>query len=348
MSYGKTFTRGGQVTLHNLRMFRQVATVTVVVALLVSILFFGAKTYSDTTIHQRHVLLSYVWADLKLAWNFKDKSKEVQDFQYPNGRWGKVKSLDIKNNPYVNQQVTRFEQQVIKTALHSLILFFAVFFLIGGFWIWRGNAKKAKEILSGTQLVDSKTLRKIIEKRRIASDFRLAGLPLTKDFEVNHLCISGTTGSGKTNCLNELLVQIRAKHQKAVIVDTTGDYVARYFRPGKDKLLNPFDKRSEPWALWGECQSSNHFDDMAASMIPVTGHDPFWSHAARMLFSVTALQMSERNTHSTKTFLDMLVSEPLSKIRPFYEGTEAAALVDPASDKQQHPCGLTWQPLHDP
>ncbi|KJV77194.1 conjugal transfer protein TraD [Orientia tsutsugamushi] len=57
-----------------------------------------------------------------------------------------------------------------------------------------------------------------------------------------HILITGTTGTGKTNMLNELLPQIRLHKDRAIIVDTTGAFTDRFFDSKCDKLLNPFEK----------------------------------------------------------------------------------------------------------
>lgn len=274
MSYGKTFTRGGQVTLHNLRMFRQVANVTLVIAILVSVFFFGLKTYLDTTVYQRNVLLSYVWATIKLELTI-NKGKPTQDFQQPNGQWITIKSLDIKNHPSIKRQVDQFERKVIQNGLNSGWLFLTTIFLIGCFWVRRGNAKKEKEILSGTEVVDAEILAKIIKNQGNASDYTLAGVPLIKNKELQHILVAGTTGAGKTNCFHELLQQIRSKNQRAIVVDVTGDYIEKYYRPGKDKILNPLDERSEPWNIWGECPEPFHLDNLSAALFPNKQKSPF-------------------------------------------------------------------------
>ncbi|KJV70880.1 type II/IV secretion system family protein, partial [Orientia tsutsugamushi str. UT76] len=67
-------------------------------------------------------------------------------------------------------------------------------------------------------------------------------LPLVKNSERLHILITGTTGTGKTNMLNELLPQIRLHKDRAIIVDTTGAFTDRFFDPKCDKLLNPLKK----------------------------------------------------------------------------------------------------------
>lgn len=49
----KTFTRGGQVTMHNVSMIRQVLSVTLIATLIVGILGFGIKSWFDYTPYER-------------------------------------------------------------------------------------------------------------------------------------------------------------------------------------------------------------------------------------------------------------------------------------------------------
>ncbi|KJV69704.1 type II/IV secretion system family protein [Orientia tsutsugamushi str. TA763] len=82
---------------------------------------------------------------------------------------------------------------------------------------------------------------------------RFGGLPLVKNSERLHILITGTTGTGKTNMLNELLPQIRLHKDRAIIVDTTGAFTDRFFDHKYDKLLNPLEKNSEQWLPWNDC-----------------------------------------------------------------------------------------------
>ncbi|KJV77334.1 type II/IV secretion system family protein [Orientia tsutsugamushi str. UT76] len=72
-------------------------------------------------------------------------------------------------------------------------------------------------------------LAKMLKSAKKASKICFAGLPLVKNSERLHILITGTTGTGKTNMLNELLPQIRLHKDRAIIVDTTGAFTDRFF-----------------------------------------------------------------------------------------------------------------------
>jgi type IV conjugative transfer system coupling protein TraD len=216
---------------------------------------------------------------------------------------------------------------------YTLWVMLGSFGLFIGFWVWRGHARQAKEILSGTEVVKPNTLKNLIFKNNEASDYHLAGVPLIKNKEQQHLFIIGTTGSGKTNCIHELLYQIRIKKQRAIVVDVTGGFLERYYRPEVDKILNPLDPRSEEWDIWVDCPRNFHLEALAAAFLPLKNQEDFWMNSARTLFVSTAQILQELQSNSIADFLDYAIYRPLGKAAPFYAGTPAAAFMDVNADK---------------
>lgn len=333
MSLTKNFTQGGQVTLHNFRMIRQVFNVTFGVTLILSLIFFCFKTWQDHTPYQRHTALMYLTAQLKIGIPLGNINKRTQTFTYEDGHKKKVRSVDLLANPWMKKQVAGWERSLIHNLLLMGGFFILTFLSMLGFWVWRGKAKAEKEILSGTIEVPQRELAQLIKRRKVASAFKLGDLPLLKDSETKHTLFSGTTGAGKTNSFNQLLPQIRKQNQRAIIVDTTGVFVEKFYNPQTDILLNPLDARSKNWDIWQECQNDLHIDELATSLIPSTLHDPFWTDAARTLFSETLKILKKGKSPSLKQALKYVISLPLQEIQDFYEGTPAAALVDKTADK---------------
>jgi type IV conjugative transfer system coupling protein TraD len=327
-----TFTRGGQVTMHNLRMIKQVLNVTLVVTILVGVFFFGIKSWRDYTPYERSAALSYYWAEFKLNLPFiSDQTKAVmtEDYTFGDGRQQKVRSLNIVNDPWHRQLAADMSVQLWLNFWFSLLAMVATFCSICGFWVWRGKARKDKEILSGTKEIPGQKLAKLVRRHGVASDLTLAGVPLIKNSEVQHILIIGTTGSGKTNCMHELLQQVRTRKQRAIIVDMTGVFIEKHYRPGVDKILNPRDRRSETWSAWGECQQPAHFKTMASLLIPAEkgGEETYWVKNARLLFDVTATKLKEQGNLSNKSFFSFATDSPVKDIQKFYQGTKAAAIV---------------------
>ena len=144
------------------------------------------------------------------------------------------------------------------------------------------------------------------------------------------MLIIGTTGSGKTNCFHELLQQVRAKNQRAIIVDMTGVFIEKYYREGIDNILNPLDVRSEPWNLWKECPKSYHLRMIASILVSSDnrGFESYWTKASRVVFMATAEKLKTQGKLSTATFFKQATNLPIREVESFYKDTNAAAIMN--------------------
>lgn len=328
----KNLTQGGQVTLHNIRMVRQVLAVTLALTLTGGILFWGLKTWTAYTPYQRYIIQSAYWADLKLSFS-GNRDRESQVFRLENGKEQRFQCLTIKRNKAIQYWVKEFEARAFKDAWLSLWFMGGLFVIICAFWVWRGKIKGTKEILSGTEIVEAEVLQKQLEKQDIASSFTIGGIPLRKNSETQHMMVCGTTGTGKSTCFYHLFPQIRKQGQRAIIVDTTGEFVARFYREKEDILINPFDRRSVGWNPWVDCRTPYHFDELASAFIPQTGQDIFWASSARTVFSEAMAHLSRENMEDVETLLSLLLETSLKDLYDILKKTPAGSLVDPAGDR---------------
>lgn len=235
------------------------------------------------------------------------------------------------------------------SALYNRILYTSYFFsvcfaLFSFYWIRRGKKRQETRVLKGYEIVAPKILKDLIKKNG-SSELNIAGIPLPVNAECEHLMITGTTGSGKTNAINSLLNQIKKFNHKAIVIDTSGGFVSRFFDPSKDLILNPFDARSEHWNLWGECTEEYEFDEFSESLIPVDSYDKFWSRAAQQLFSTAAFKLGEEHNQAINSkskiennnyideLLDILMTKPLTESASHFEGTLVSSYVDPGIEK---------------
>ena len=157
-------------------------------------------------------------------------------------------------------------------------------------------------------------------------DFTLAGIPLFREAETDHILVCGAPGSGKGVAIKELLDQIRARGDRAILYDPSGEYVQVYYRHGRDVLLNPLDARSRAWTLWSEVREAYDYASLAASIIPESErvNDPFWREGPRGLFEAVALRLAERGEATNAAFRHMISIAPLGELFALVKGTEAA------------------------
>lgn len=327
----KNFTRGGQTFLHNFRMINQILNRVVIFCFVIFIMLILLISYYFTTDYQIYLAWQFVVA--KALMLIDDNSRQV--FINPSGNPVTVLSKQIINSTFVQYAIQSISKALIKGILISLSIAVCVFIAIY-YWLRnRGSIQSESIKLRGDEIAEWKDVKNEILRDNNASDLMLGGLPLTKNFETRHLLIHGTTGSGKSVCIRELLDQIRARGDRAIIYDKGCSYVSQYFREGIDVILNPLDSRTAPWHLWDECRDAADYESLAAALMPLPhgSNDPFWINAARTIFSAAARQMESNPKRSAQLLLKALLTADLETMGKFLKGTEAETLVSEKIEK---------------
>jgi hypothetical protein len=123
----------------------------------------------------------------------------------------------------------------------------------------------------------------------------LAGTAVPSQDEAKHFKLIGTTGTGKSTAIQEILSKALARGDRAVIADPDGGYLQRFHRPDRgDVVLNPFDARSVKWDLFSEIRSGYDVEQLARSLIPDhEGQDRSWRGYARTFFTAVTQQAHE-------------------------------------------------------
>ncbi len=111
----------------------------------------------------------------------------------------------------------------------------------------------------------------------------IAGHPITLLDETKHLKILGTTGTGKSTLIGEILTRALARGDRAVIADPDGGYAARFYNPERgDVILSPFDARAARWDLFAEMTLPQDADHLARCFIADhAGEEQIWRGFAR-------------------------------------------------------------------
>jgi hypothetical protein len=158
----------------------------------------------------------------------------------------------------------------------------------------------------------------------------LAGLPVAAENEVKHFKLIGTTGTGKSTAIREMLDAALARGDRAVIADPDGGYMRQFYDPGRgDTILNPFDARSAKWDLFGEITNDYDVDQLARSLIPDhEGADRSWRGYARTFFSAVTAQAHAAGTREVGDLYRLLVVAGTAELRTLVAGTPAQPFLE--------------------
>jgi len=167
-------------------------------------------------------------------------------------------------------------------------------------------------------------------RARRAGALRLAGVPLTPEDEVKHFKFIGTTGTGKSTAIRELLEAALARGDRAVIADPDGGYLRRFFQAARgDVILNPFEARSARWDLFAEIGNDYDVEQLARSLIPDhEGSDRSWRGYARTFFSAVTSQAHAAGSCDVHELYRLLVVAGTGELRTLVAGTAAQPFLE--------------------
>lgn len=326
--------RGGQIILHNLRMLSQVFQQLFLIAVLIFGLIFSGWYFGFVDEYSRYVTGEWMIAKMRYSLNMNGARK----FQLPDGSVIETNAYEVISAPKVIEIKDDLFNRAEKVFLIDLVLTILLLSLISYLLRTYGKQKTESTHIRGDKHGLAKDVRKLLIKTNMASPYTFGKdkLPLVKYTEMQHVLFAGSTGSGKSTAIRELLDHIRTRGEKVFIYDKGCSFIQNYFRPNEDILLNPLDQRSSHWDFWGECPTKAHFENRAAALIPMPPNvsEPFFVVAARTIFSAAAHRMAViTKKPSLLILLRNLLTADISELKALLGGTEAETLMSEKIEK---------------
>ncbi len=157
----------------------------------------------------------------------------------------------------------------------------------------------------------------------------LSSEPIPAADEAKHFKLLGTTGTGKTTAIRELLAGALARGDRAVIADPDGGYCRLFYNPERgDQILNPFEPRAARWDLVAELQAPHDAEQLARAFIPDhDGLDRNWRAYARTFLTAILRQLHVSGTHNLATLYHLLVIADAAELRDLLAATPAAPFL---------------------
>ena len=141
---------------------------------------------------------------------------------------------------------------MVKNALHKLETdlihgaaiagVVALFGLVSAWFYFTrtGRGLGSNEYIRGARFGSVSEVRRAVRGQKKGA-LSIGGVAVPEAFEPEHILLVGAPGTGKTNLITTMLEGVRKAGKRAIVYDTAGSFVEKFYRPGRDILLNPLD-----------------------------------------------------------------------------------------------------------
>ncbi len=226
-----------------------------------------------------------------------------------------VKTIYWNHKPYEPGTVAPWlSKTVFKGTLSEWLLWCAGLGFLGVTLIgtigWRRIARKEsnEQHIRGAEILTVKELQRRIGKQK---GIEIAGVVIPEALRTRHFLICGSTGSGKTVSIRQMLRQYAARGENAIVVDVEGELTAEFYDPERgDVLLNQLDQRASWWDIVKECENPAALKLVAASLFPVvpgmTDAATFYHRQARRVFEKSMTKLLITGMVDTRELLEIM------------------------------------------
>ncbi|HWJ35419.1 MAG TPA: type IV secretion system DNA-binding domain-containing protein [Steroidobacteraceae bacterium] len=150
--------------------------------------------------------------------------------------------------------------------------------------------------------------------------------------ETKHFKLIGTTGTGKSTAIRELLAGALARGDRAVVADPDGGYRDRFFsRYRGDVILNPFEPQSVMWDPFAEITDAYDIDQLSAGLIPSTddASSNEWRGYARTFLTAVLRRCRQEKRRSVGELWRLVAVASSEELRLIVADTPAQPFLDP-------------------
>jgi type IV secretory pathway TraG/TraD family ATPase VirD4 len=194
---------------------------------------------------------------------------------------------------------------------------------------WRDTHKR------GSRVIESRnTWRRVLTLIATSGEpsLRVAGIRIGALDETKHFKLIGTTGTGKSTAIREILRHALERGDRAVITDPDGGYLKTFHnRYRGDIVLNPFEEYAVKWNPFTEIRDLYDIDQLASGLIPST-EDPSgreWRGYARTFLSAVIRRCHERGSRDVAELWRLVSIASSSELRPIVFDTPAQPFLEP-------------------
>lgn len=197
-----------------------------------------------------------------------------------------------------------------------------------------GRFGKGETLVRGARLARRNLLRQMCWGLRAGTGewLTLAGKPISCLDETKHFKLIGTTGTGKSTAIRELLRAALQRGDRAVIADPDGGYCQQFFDVWRgDRVLNPFEPRSVRWEPLSEIEDRADPEHLAGALIATSADATAseWRSYARAFVAAVLERCYAIPGCDTREVWRLIAVATAEELRPLMAGTPAQPFLDP-------------------
>lgn len=198
-------------------------------------------------------------------------------------------------------------------------------------WI---RARSADTYKRGAMLIEGRSRRRrgVASAKVNVDSLTLAGCRVPFMDEAKHFKMIGSTGTGKSTAIRELLAGAMARGDRAIFADPDGGYRDRFFsRYRGDTILNPFDRQSVKWDPFAEITDAHDIEQLCAGLIASTedASSNEWRAYARTFLSSVLRRCRAERGHNADELWRLLAVASADELRGVVADTPAQPFLDP-------------------
>lgn len=208
-------------------------------------------------------------------------------------------------------------------------------FVIGLITVWllqrtmseQGKDTLADRVIGGTRVADEVDVAAQTTLLCGRDALRIGPVPVPRRIETRHFAFLGTTGSGKTTALRQMLDGIERRGEAALVYDTSGEFIAHYYNPARgDIILNPFDARCAFWTPFDEISHPADADRIARQLVSETSSqdDDVWLETSRILVANMIRSLWAEKNCSLEALLEALQVKDKEQLKEWLGHTSSA------------------------
>jgi type IV secretory pathway TraG/TraD family ATPase VirD4 len=218
---------------------------------------------------------------------------------------------------------------VVLTAVLTLVA------VLGSRTLTAGPRRSAREFHKrGVLIANGAPLRRRSKRRKSSRPelVTLAGVAIPPSDETKHFKLIGSTGTGKSTAIRELMGGAIARGDRAVFADPDGGYLECFYnRYRGDIVLNPFEPESAKWDPFAEIESSFDVDQLASGLIPDCEDAAAreWRGYARTFLTAVIRRCRLSGSRSLPNLWHLLMVASAEELRPVVADTPAQPFLEP-------------------